>query len=129
MDGLNSPEPDRDANPDSRPLLPKVTRSRAHLSIWSLMLITTVCCLMAAAGNQLLKAIRSDNLPRSKFVLFTLTAPVIALIVISVIRALYRAIATRRAAGAISCCQIAGFATSLNSRGPVAATDHRDGLA
>jgi hypothetical protein len=51
---------------------------------------------MAAAGNQLLKAIRSDNLPRSKFVLFTLTAPVIALIVISVIRALYRAIATRR---------------------------------
>lgn len=60
------------------------------------MLMTTVCCFMAAAGNQLLKAVRSDNLPRSKFVMFTLTAPVMALIAISVIRAIAKALASRR---------------------------------
>ena len=77
-------------------LFPTATRPRVRLSIWSLMLITTVCCFMAAAGNQLLKAIRSDNLPRSKFVMFTLTAPVIALVGISLLRFLVKALRRRR---------------------------------
>ena len=77
-------------------LFPEAVPRRARLSIWSLMLITTVCCFMAAAGNQLLKAIRSDNLPRSKFVMFTLTAPVIALVGISLLRLLVKALGRRR---------------------------------
>ena len=77
-------------------LVPVATPRRARLSIWSLMLITTVCCFMAAAGNQLLKAIRADNLPRSKFVMFTLTAPVIALVAISLLRFLVRTLSRRR---------------------------------
>ena len=94
--GLNKPDSDAQTPPETEPLLPAAQRPRAHLSIWSLMLITTVCCLMAAAGNQMLQALRSDNLPRSKFVLFTLTAPVITLILISVIRAVYRTVTGRR---------------------------------
>ncbi len=77
-------------------LLPATKSSPSHLSIWSLMLVTTVCCLMAAAGNQMLKALRADNLPRSKFVMFTLTAPVIALVGISLTRFIWRMIVNRR---------------------------------
>ena len=94
--GLNKPDSESRTPPDTEPLLPAAQRQKAHLSIWSLMLITTVCCLMAAAGNQMLQALRSDNLPRSKFVLFTLTAPVITLVLISVIRAVYRIVIGRR---------------------------------
>jgi hypothetical protein len=75
---------------------PSTAAPRSRWSIWSLMLITTVCCFMAAAGNYLLRAIRSENLPRSKFVMFTLTAPVIALVAMSLIRWVFKALGKRR---------------------------------
>jgi hypothetical protein len=88
--GLNKLGSQRETESDPDLLLPKANVSQSHLSIWSLMLITTVCCLMAAAGNQLLKALTADNLPRSRFVMFTLLAPVMALLFMTVVRSLWR---------------------------------------
>lgn len=58
---------------------------RFRFSIGTIMLITVVFGVMAAAGRQFVRAVHQGTSPRALFVIFTLAAPMIVLVVLSLI--------------------------------------------
>jgi len=71
-------------NADSRPPAP---RRRPQFTISSLLLLMVVCSVTAAAGSYLVRSLqRPAGANRLIFVLFTLLAPVVLMIAVSLIR-------------------------------------------
>ena len=54
--------------------------------IGSMMLVTVIFAVMAASARQLVVAVRHGSSPKAFFVIFTLAAPMLAVVAISVFR-------------------------------------------
>ena len=82
-DGQNNPSNNPfAATADQRP------RSRWRFGLFSLMLAMMVFGVIGVAGNQLLRAVRQGASPKAAFVMFTLTAPVMLVTIVSLARAI-----------------------------------------
>lgn len=60
-------------------------RGRFRFSIGTLMLLTFVFGVVGAAGRQFVRAVHQGTSPRAVFVIFTLAAPMIVLVILSLI--------------------------------------------
>jgi hypothetical protein len=56
-----------------------------------------VCCVMAAAGSYLVRALRAGTSLKAVFVIFTITAPVFLLVVLSLLRSVVERVGRRAA--------------------------------
>jgi len=59
---------------------------RPRFGLGTLMLLMLVCCVMAAAGSYLVRALRSGTSVKAFFVIFTLTAPIALLVILNLFR-------------------------------------------
>ena len=66
-----------------------------RFGIFTLMLLTVVFCVMGSAGFYLLRSVQKGTSPRAVFVMFTLAAPGVLVIVMSMSRILLRWLARR----------------------------------
>jgi hypothetical protein len=63
--------------------------------VGSLLLVMLVFCVMAAAGYYLVRALRGERAFQVLFILFTVTAPLVLVVVISSLRALWLSLRNR----------------------------------
>ena len=69
------------------PSKPEVPRRRMQFGVGSLLLVTVVCSVMAAAGYYFVRSLqKSGGANRLIFILFTLVAPIVLVIVVSLLR-------------------------------------------
>ena len=66
-----------------------------RVGIFTLMLLMVVFCVMGSAGFYLMRSIQKGTSPRAVFVMFTLAAPGVLVIVMSMSRILLRWLARR----------------------------------
>ena len=60
------------------------------------MLVMVVFCMMGTAGRYLMLAIREGTSPKAVFVIFTLAAPMLLVVVLSLMRVAIRWVRRRR---------------------------------
>jgi hypothetical protein len=61
-----------------------------QFGIWTILLITLVCAVIAAGGSYLLRALQSETVPRLVFIVFSLVAPMLLLVIVSACQRLLR---------------------------------------
>ena len=66
-----------------------------RFGIFTLMLLMVVFCVMGSAGFYLMRSVQNGTSPRAVFVMFTLAAPGVLVIVMSMSRILLRWLARR----------------------------------
>ena len=73
----------------SAPASPEGPRRRLQFGVAGLFLVMVVCSVMAAAGYYFVRSLhKSGGANRLIFILFTLVAPIVLMIVISLIRSI-----------------------------------------
>ena len=84
-------ESDRPPNPDApRPWQPR-------FSIRTLLMLMLVCSVMAAAGSYLVRSLnQAGKFPHLVFILFTLSAPMLLMVAVSILRQVFTWLDRRR---------------------------------
>ncbi len=77
-------------SPTKPPVPPAASGPRPRYGLLSLLLVMFVFCMMGAAGRYLMLALREGTSPKAVFVIFTLAAPMLLVVVLNIIRLLVR---------------------------------------
>ena len=78
-----------------RPDVPRPWQPR--FTVTTLLMVMLVCCVTAAAGSYLMRSLEADTRSAQlTFILFTLAAPVLLLVVVSLLRHLIGWLGRRR---------------------------------
>ena len=76
------------ADPNQKPDIPQPWQPKFGLA--GLLMVMFVCSVMAAGGYYFMQYLRGGRQSQLAFILFTLASPMLLMVVISLMRAVYR---------------------------------------